>query len=86
MKMFSWEWWCSLFPSQKKEEIDPYTWFCKCGHRWRFNKFQLLLMFLFEDYVYTCPQCQRKSRYRMVTHVVRETDTDEIRENNRWLD
>ena len=81
-----WEWYCSLFPVDKKREIDPYTWRCKCGHTWKFSKFKLLLMFLFEDYVYTCPQCHRQSRYRMITHVVRETDTDKIRRNNRWID
>ena len=84
--MFSWEWFCSLFPSSKREEIDPYTWKCKCGYEWKFNKLQLLLMFLRDDYTFTCPYCLRQSRYRMITHVVRETDTEKIRENNRWLD
>lgn len=42
-------------------------------------------MFLHDDYTYTCPQCMRQSRYRMITHVVRETDTDKIRENNKWI-
>jgi hypothetical protein len=43
-------------------------------------------MFLFDDYTHTCPQCQRQSRYRMITHVVREIDTDEIKEHNRCLE
>ena len=81
-----WEWFCSLFPAQEKEVIDPYEYRCQCGHKWKFSKWQLLKMFLFENYVYTCPQCHRKSLYRMVTHVVRETDTEAIRENNKWLD
>ena len=86
MKDVFWEWYCSLFKPELKQEIDPYTWRCVCGHTWKFSKWQLLRMFLFKTYVYTCPQCHRKSRYRMVSHVARETDTEEIRENNRWLD
>ena len=81
-----WEWFCSLFPEEEKEVIDPYTWRCVCGHTWKFSKWQLLRMFLFENYTYTCPQCQRKGLYRMSTHVVRDIDTDEIKEHNRWLD
>ena len=84
--MVWWDWFCSLFETQEKADIDPYTWMCKCGHRWRFNKWQLLRMFFFEDYIYTCPHCQRKSRYRMITHVVRESDTDYIRENNKMVE
>ena len=80
-----WEWYCSLFPSKAKDEIDPYLWRCKCGHTWKFNKWHLLRMLFFEDYIYTCPQCLRKSRYRMITHIVRETDTREIIENNKRL-
>ena len=72
-----WEWFCSLFPAQEKEVIDPYQYRCICGHKWKFNKWQLLKMFLFENYTYTCPQC---------THVVRDIDTEEIKEHNRWLD
>ena len=84
--MMWWRWLCSLYPSYKSEEIDPYVWRCSCGYVWKFNKLQLLWMFLFEDYTHTCPQCQKQSRYRMITHVVRETDTEKIRENNRCLD
>ena len=81
-----WEWFSSLFPSYEADEVDPYTWTCiHCGYKWRFNKLELLKMFLFDDYTHTCPQCQWQSRYRMITHVVREIDSDEIRENNRWL-
>lgn len=84
--MVWWEWFSSLFKAQEKEEIDPYTWLCKCGHTWKFSKWQCLLMLFFEDYIYTCPQCQRKSRYRMITHIVRESDTESIKENNRMLE
>lgn len=81
-----WDWYCALFKQVKKSEsVDPYTWRCHCGYTWKFNQLQLLIMFLFDDYIHTCPQCHRKSRYRMITHVVREIDTDKIRENNRWL-
>lgn len=80
-----WEWYCSLFKGKDKKEIDPYTWRCVCGHQWKFSRLQLLRMFLFDDYIYTCPQCHRKSRYRMITHIVREIDTEEIKENNRCL-
>lgn len=81
-----WEWLCSLYKSREKTTIDPYLWRCPCGHTWRFNRLQLLWMFLHEDYVHTCPQCLRKSRYRMITHTVRETDTEEIRRYNRGLE
>ena len=81
-----WEWFCSLFPHRKVQDIDPYEYRCTCGYRWHFTWWQLLWMHLFEDYIHTCPQCQRKSRYRMLSHVVRENDTEEIRENNRWID
>ena len=84
--MVWWNWYCSLFKAQKKADIDPYTWSCKCGHRWRFKKWQLLLMFLFEDYIHTCPQCQRKSRYRMISYVTREKDTESIKENNKMVE
>ena len=86
MSMFSWEWFCNLFPHNRSESIDPYQWRCSCGHTWKFNKIQLLRMFLFDDYTHTCPQCQRQSRYRMITHVVREIDSEKIKRNNRWLD
>jgi len=80
------EWYSSLFKSSKKANIDPYTWTCiHCGKKWRFGRLALLKMFLCDDYIHTCPQCQYKSRYRMIYHVVREMDTEEIRENNRWL-
>lgn len=84
--MMWWRWLCSLYPPHKSQSIDPYRWRCSCGHTWKFNKLQLLWMHLFDDYIYTCPQCHRKSRYRMISHVVRDMDTDEIRENNRWLE
>ena len=86
MRDMFWEWLCSLTQSQKTIDIDPFVWRCQCGYKWKFSKWQLLKMFLSDYYVHTCPNCQRKSRYRMVSHVARETDTEEIRENNRWLD
>lgn len=83
--MMYWEWFCSLFRTKERQTIDPYLWRCSCGFTWKFSRFELLWMFLHDDYTFTCPHCQRQSRYRMITHVVRETDTDEIREHNRWL-
>ena len=80
------EWYASLFKSPPREDIDPYQWKCVCGYKWKFNKFQLLRMFLFKYYTHTCPQCQRKSRYRMVSHVVRDINTKDIIEHNRWLE
>lgn len=81
-----WEWFSSLFPSYKSEKIDPYLWTCThCGYTWKFGWFSLLRMFIFGELIHTCPQCLYKSRYKMITHVVREVDTDKIRENNRWL-
>lgn len=80
-----WEW-LSQFYSYESPDIDPYLWRCSCGHTWRFNKLELLKMFLFPDYTHTCPQCQRQSRYRMIKHIVREIDTDKIREHNRCLE
>lgn len=81
-----WEWYCSLFPSTPRQEIDPYKYHCKCGYSWKFTWWQLLLMYLFEYYTHTCPQCQRKSRYRMIRYVARVSDTEKIRENNRWIE
>lgn len=81
-----WKWYCSLFPSRRYEEVDPYLWQCQCGYKWRFSKIQLLHMYLTGEYIHKCPQCQRKSRYRMITHVVHELDTDEIKEHNRCLE
>ena len=82
-----WEWLCSLFPASDKTDVDPYVWRClHCGFKWKFSRFEQLKMFLSSDYIHTCPQCQYQSRYRMIKHIVRETDTDEIRENNKWID
>ena len=80
-----WEW-LSQFYHYESPDIDPYTWRCSCGHTWRFNRLELLWMFLFNDYTHTCPQCQKQSRYKMITHVVREIDNDKIREHNRGLE
>ena len=80
-----WEWYCSLFPRDNHKEIDPYLWRCPCGYSWKFNKLQLLRMYLTGEYIHTCPQCLRKSRYRMITHVVREIDTEEIKKHNQML-
>ena len=86
MRDMSWEWLCSLTQPQEREVIDPYQYRCLCGYKWKFSWWQLLRMFIFGDYIHTCPQCQRKARYRMITHVVRDIDTEAIKENNRWLD
>lgn len=80
-----WEWFCSLFPPHHSEEVDPYLWTCECGFKWKFNKWQLLKMYLFNNITFTCPRCQRQGNYRMITHVVRDIDTDEIKEHNRRL-
>lgn len=84
--MMWWRWFSSLFPHRKQQDIDPYQWKCTCGYVWKFGKLELLYMHLFDDYTHTCPQCQRQSRYRMISHVVRETDTQKIRENNKILE
>lgn len=81
-----WEWYCSLFPSTNPPSNDPSIHRCVCGHTFKFGWWQLLRMYLFEYYVYTCPQCQRRSRWRMIRYVVRTGDTNEIKRNNRWLD
>lgn len=85
-RFLSWEWYCSLFPSKPKKSIDPFLWRCSCGRKFKFNKLQLLRMYLQKNYIYTCPHCQRKSTYRMITHVVRDIDPEWIKEHNRWLD
>ena len=82
-----WEYYCNLFKTNNdQQEICPYTWRCSCGHTWKFNKIQLMLMFFKGNYIYTCPQCLKQSNYRMITHVVREIDTEKIREHNRGLE
>ena len=86
MSKMYWKWLSSLYHSTSKQVIDPYTWRCKCGYSWKFSKLQLLWMFIHNDYTHTCPQCFRQSRYRMITHVVRETDTEKIRMNNRLVE
>lgn len=78
------EWYASLFNIRHKV-IDPFHWSCSCGYTWKFSKWQLVMMLLKDDYVHTCPQCQRKSRYRMISHVVRDTPTDEIIKHNKML-
>lgn len=85
-RFFSWEWYCSLFPSKPKKEIDPFLWRCACGHKWKFNKLQLLRMYLQKNYIYTCPQCQRKMTFRMITHVVKDIDSEWVKDHNRWLE
>ena len=84
-RFFSWEYYCSLFPKKSEEIIDPKEWRCSCGYRFKFSRWQLLRLYLQDKYVFTCPQCLRKSTYRMITHVVRDIDSDEIKDNNRWL-
>ena len=86
MRDVYWEWFCSLFPSYKSEDIDPYTWVCHCGRKWKFNRIQLLRMYLFKNYIYTCPQCQRQGTFRMLCHVVRDIDSDEVKQNNRMIE
>lgn len=80
-----WEWYSSLM-SMRKKVIDIYLWRCSCGYTWKFSKLQLLKMFLKDEYIHTCPQCQRQSRYRMITHVIRDTPTDEMIEHNKMLE
>lgn len=80
------DWLASLYKSEPKDDIDPFSWKCVCGHKWHFNKWQLLRMFLFKNYTYTCPQCHRKSRYRMITHVIRDKNSKEIDKHNRMLE
>lgn len=85
-RLFSWEYYCSWFPTQKSEDIDPYLWTCQCGYRWRFGFVSLLRMYLFKSFIHTCPKCQRKSTYRMLSHVVRDVDSDYVKECNRKLE
>lgn len=79
------KWYASLYSIHHKV-IDPFRWRCACGYSWKFSRWQLILMLLKDDYVHTCPRCQRKSRYRMISHVVRDLPTEEIIENNKLLE
>ncbi len=85
-RFFSWEWWCALFPSKPKKEIDPFVYTCSCGYKWRFSKFQLLRMYLSRNYIHTCPRCLKKSTFRMITHVVRDIDSEWVKDHNRRLE
>ncbi len=85
-RWMSWEWYCSLFPSKSSDEIDPFLYTCECGFKWRFTSFQLLRMYLSKSFIHTCPRCQRKSTYRMISHVARDIDSDWVKEHNRRLD
>ena len=67
-----WEWYCSLFPKTQKTKIDPTLQKCKCGHQWKFNKWQLIRMLLQGKYIHTCPQCLERKEYRLIYHVVME--------------
>ena len=85
-RFLSWEWYCSLFPSKSRKEIDPFVYTCECGYKWKFSRFQLLRMYLSKYYIHTCPRCQRKSTYRMITHVARDIDSEYVKDHNRMLE
>lgn len=86
MSRIWWEWYCSLFPSSSHEPNDPTLRRCRCGYTFKFNRWQLLKMYLFGEYIHTCPQCLRKSRWKMITYVVRKGDNEMIKRNNRLLE
>ena len=82
-----WEWYCSLFPQSEHEVIDPREWKCECGHSWHFSLFQKMRMLMFGSMVYTCPNCRRKKRFRMITNIVRETTNEkDLAEHNKKME
>ena len=78
-----WEWFCSLVPNYTAPKIDAKLKKCECGYSWHFNKLHYILMLIFDGYVFTCPQCQRKHYYRLFYHAVEEHE--ETRAGNNEL-
>ena len=86
-RMVWWEWYCSLFPPAKHEVIDPREWKCECGYTWHFSLFQKIKMLMFGNMVFKCPQCHRKKRFMMITHIVRDsTNEKDLVEHNKKLE
>ena len=51
--------------------MDPLEHRCRCGYRFHISIFQKLLMLLFGDYLFICPVCHRRLKFRLVYHVVK---------------
>lgn len=81
---FVWEYYCSWYPKKEYEKTDPLKNKCNCGYEFKFNFFQKLLMLIKEDYVFTCPQCLHKRKYRLICHIVRDVGNERelIKHNN----
>lgn len=81
-----WDWYCSLFPSKEHKKINPKKRHCECGYTWEFNKIQTLILFLKGTRIITCPQCQRRIKFKFVYHIVNERLTIDENKINKELE
>ena len=54
-----------------------------CGTDYNVNQFLLYLRLIIHDeYYHTCPYCHRRSRYRLISHIVHDVvGSDELEDN-----
>ena len=63
--------------------IDPKLQYCQCGYTWKFNKLELLLMFLHLRNTIRCPQCQSIMEYQIIYHTVK-MNTRKVLDEDIW--
>lgn len=63
--------------------IDPKLHYCRCGYSWRFNKWELLLLFLGLKDSFRCPCCQSLMSFRIIYHTVK-TGSVNVLDESIW--